>query len=94
MLLHVTSAELKLTSIPPLQQRQCSERVSNSWDKLRIAWLSCRLEQVLSIGETVEEVSNSGFLGSVPTLQTQLLVDDSLLQVLPEELHLEIPAGQ
>ncbi len=37
--------------------------------------------QVLSIGETVEEVSDSGFLGPVPTLQVQLLVDDSLLQV-------------
>lgn len=38
--------------------------------------------QVLSIGETVEEVSDSGFLGPVPTLQVQLLVDDSLLQVI------------
>lgn len=37
--------------------------------------------QVLSIGETVEEVSDSGFLGPVPTLQVQLLTDDSLLQV-------------
>ena len=36
---------------------------------------------MLSIGETVEEVSDSGFLGPVPTLQVQLLVDDSLLQV-------------
>ncbi len=37
--------------------------------------------QVLSIGETVEEVSDSGFLATVPTLQVQLLTDDSLLQV-------------
>lgn len=34
-----------------------------------------------SIGETVEEVNDSGFNGNVPTLQTQLLADDSMLQV-------------
>jgi inosine/xanthosine triphosphate pyrophosphatase family protein len=37
--------------------------------------------QVLSIGETVEEVSDSGFLAQAPTLRTQLLADDSMLQV-------------
>lgn len=36
---------------------------------------------VLSIGETVEEVNDSGFLGTVPTLRVQLLQDDSLIQV-------------
>lgn len=36
---------------------------------------------VLAIGETVEEVSDSGFLGSTPTLRTQLMADDSMLQV-------------
>ena len=41
----------------------------------------CCFLQVLSIGETIQEVSDSGFLGPVPTLQIQLLVDDSLLQV-------------
>ena len=39
------------------------------------------LLQVLSIGETVEEVNDSGFLSTVPTLRTQLLADDSMLQV-------------
>lgn len=34
-----------------------------------------------SIGETVEEVNDSGFNGNVPTLRTQLLADDSMLQV-------------
>jgi hypothetical protein len=29
----------------------------------------------------VEEVNDSGFNGNVPTLQTQLLADDSMLQV-------------
>ena len=39
------------------------------------------LSQVLSIGETVEEVSDSGFLPQAPTLKVQLLADDSMLQV-------------
>ena len=36
---------------------------------------------VLSIGETVEEVTDSGFLGTTPTLTCSLLGDDALLQV-------------
>lgn len=36
---------------------------------------------VLSIGETVEEVSDSGFLGTTPSLCASLLGDDSLMQV-------------
>jgi hypothetical protein len=36
---------------------------------------------VLSIGETVEEVTDSGFLGTTPTLSCSQLGDDSLLQV-------------
>ncbi|PSC75463.1 splicing factor 3B subunit 3-like [Micractinium conductrix] len=42
---------------------------------------------VLSIGETVEEVSDSGFNGNVPTLQVQLLADDSMLQIYPGGLR-------
>eukprot|EP00891_Asterochloris_glomerata_P004111 jgi/Astpho2/4111/e_gw1.00063.10.1_t len=42
---------------------------------------------VLSIGETVEEVSDSGFLATSPTLRTQLLVDDSMLQIHPQGLR-------
>ena len=37
---------------------------------------------VLSIGETVEEVTDSGFLGTTPTLSCSLLGEDALLQVL------------
>ena len=37
--------------------------------------------KVLSIGETVMEVNDSGFSGTVETLRIQLLVDDSMLQV-------------
>lgn len=37
---------------------------------------------VLSIGETVEEVTDSGFLGTTPTLGCSSLGDNALLQVL------------
>jgi hypothetical protein len=37
--------------------------------------------QVFSIGEEVKETNDSGFLGTVPTLHTQLLADGSMLQV-------------
>ena len=36
---------------------------------------------VLSIGETVEEVTDSGFLGTTPTLGCSSLGDNALLQV-------------
>lgn len=36
---------------------------------------------VLSIGETVEEVTDSGFLGTTPTLSCSALNDDALVQV-------------
>ena len=42
---------------------------------------------MLAVGDTVEEVSDSGFLGTVPTLSASLLGDDSLLQVHPGGLR-------
>ncbi|XKL63223.1 hypothetical protein PGB90_005587 [Kerria lacca] len=39
---------------------------------------------VLSIGETVEEVSDSGFLGTTPTLSCSALGDDAVVQVYPD----------
>lgn len=36
---------------------------------------------VFSIGEEVKETNDSGFLGTVSTVHTQLLQDSSLLQV-------------
>ncbi len=36
---------------------------------------------VFSIGEEVKETSDSGFLGTVATLHTQLMEDGSMLQV-------------
>ena len=42
---------------------------------------------VLSIGETVEEVTDSGFLTSVPTLAVQLLGEDGLIQIHPKGIR-------
>jgi len=42
---------------------------------------------VLSIGETVEEVTDTGFLSSAPTLAVQQLGEDALLQVHPKGIR-------
>ena len=42
---------------------------------------------VLSIGETVEEVTDSGFLGTMPTLCCSQLGENALIQVYPEGIR-------
>ncbi|RKO91294.1 splicing factor 3B subunit 3-like protein [Blyttiomyces helicus] len=42
---------------------------------------------VLSIGETVEEVADTGFLNSTPTLTVAQLGDDALVQVYPKGIR-------
>lgn len=42
---------------------------------------------VLSIGETVEEVTDTGFLSSAPTIAVQQLGEDGLLQVHPKGIR-------
>lgn len=42
---------------------------------------------VLSIGETVEEVADSGFLGTTPTIACSLLGDDALIQIYPDGIR-------
>jgi splicing factor 3B subunit 3 len=42
---------------------------------------------VLSIGESVEEVVDSGFLGTTPTLSCSALGDDALVQVYPDGIR-------
>ncbi|KAF2295949.1 hypothetical protein GH714_035293 [Hevea brasiliensis] len=42
---------------------------------------------VLSIGETVEEVSDSGFLDTTPSIAVSLIGDDSLMQVHPNGIR-------
>jgi splicing factor 3B subunit 3 len=42
---------------------------------------------VLSIGETVEEVTDTGFLASSPTLAVEQLGEDALVQVYPQGIR-------
>lgn len=42
---------------------------------------------VLSIGETVEEVTDSGFLGTMPTICCSQLGEDALVQIYPEGIR-------
>ncbi|KAG2186047.1 hypothetical protein INT43_002485 [Umbelopsis isabellina] len=42
---------------------------------------------VLSIGETVEEVTDTGFLASSPTIAVEQLGEDSLIQVYPQGIR-------
>ncbi|XP_065160888.1 splicing factor 3B subunit 3 isoform X2 [Atheta coriaria] len=42
---------------------------------------------VLSIGETVEEVTDSGFLGTTPTLCCASFADNGLVQIFPEGIR-------
>nr|CAG8441343.1 1268_t:CDS:10 [Entrophospora candida] len=42
---------------------------------------------VLSIGETVEEVTDTGFLASTPTLDVHQLGNDALLQIYPQGIR-------
>ncbi|CAG8467179.1 432_t:CDS:10 [Ambispora leptoticha] len=42
---------------------------------------------VLSIGETVEEVTDTGFLSTTPTLDVHQLGDDALLQIYPQGIR-------
>ncbi|XP_053201633.1 splicing factor 3B subunit 3-like isoform X1 [Panonychus citri] len=42
---------------------------------------------VLSIGETVEEVTDSGFLGTTPTLACAQIGNDALIQIYPEGIR-------
>ena len=42
---------------------------------------------VLSVGDSVEEVTNTGFIDSSPTLHTSQIGDDSLIQIYPEGIR-------
>jgi hypothetical protein len=41
----------------------------------------------LSIGETIEEVQDTGFLSAAPTLAVQQISANALLQVHPQEIR-------
>jgi len=56
------------------------ERLDSEFDRyIIVSFTNATL--VLSIGETVEEVMDSGFLGTEPTLSVALLLDNSMIQI-------------
>ena len=46
---------------------------------------------VLSIGDTVEEVLDSGFLATAPSLLISLMADDSHIQIHPSGIRHLLP---
>ncbi len=59
---------------------------TDSYDRyIVVSFLNATL--VLSIGDTVEEVTDSGFLGTTSTMNVGLLGDDSLVQIYPSGIR-------
>eukprot|EP01147_Barroeca_monosierra_P004133 gene4133-67_t len=75
---HVDDAVFKLSHSKSLQTEE-----SDTY--LVLSFIDKTL--VLGIGETVEEVKDSGFLEDVPTLSASRIGDDSLLQIYPGGLR-------
>lgn len=90
---------MQVWSILALHKRSWSRTRSSSflWNKIRfpfadefdayiiVSFVNATL--VLSIGETVEEVTDSGFLGTTPTLSCSLLGEDALVQASTATWH-------
>jgi splicing factor 3B subunit 3 len=65
----------------------CYNGVAEEYDAyIIVSFVNATL--VLSIGETVEEVTDSGFLGTTPTLSCSALGEDALVQVSVSQEHL------
>lgn len=75
-------SEMAVSELPgnPTAVWTVKKRIDDEFDAyIVVSFVNATL--VLSIGETVEEVTDSGFLGTTPTLSCSLLGDDALLQV-------------
>lgn len=78
----VSVTEMAVSELPgrPSAVWTVKEKFGDSFDKfIVVSFTNATL--VLSIGENVEEVPDSGFLASVPTIEVVVLADDALLQV-------------
>ncbi|EFJ13812.1 hypothetical protein SELMODRAFT_181612 [Selaginella moellendorffii] len=81
-------SEMAVSQLPgvPSAVWTVKKSVTDEFDAyIVVSFLNATL--VLSIGETVEEVSDSGFLDTTPSLQVSLLGDDSLMQVYPNGIR-------
>ncbi|XP_014289805.1 splicing factor 3B subunit 3 isoform X1 [Halyomorpha halys] len=78
-------SEMAVSELPgsPNAVWTVKKRATDEYDAyIVVSFLSATL--VLSIGETVEEVADSGFLGFTSTLACSALGDDAAVQVYPE----------
>lgn len=78
----VSVTEMAVSELPgrPSAVWTVKEKFGAEFDKyIVVSFTNATL--VLSIGENVEEVPDSGFLASVPTIEVVVLADDALLQV-------------
>ena len=78
----VSVTEMAVSELPgrPSAVWSVKEKFGDEFDKfIVVSFTNATL--VLSIGENVEEVPDSGFLASVPTIEVVILADDALLQV-------------
>jgi splicing factor 3B subunit 3 len=78
----ISVTEMAISELPgrPNAVWTVKEEVENGNDKYIIVSFN-NATLVLSIGENVEEVTDTGFLASVPTIEVVLLADNALLQV-------------
>ncbi|KAK6617102.1 Splicing factor 3B subunit 3 [Polyplax serrata] len=81
-------SEMAVSELPgnPNAVWTVKRRVEEEYDAyIIVSFVNATL--VLSIGETVEEVTDSGFLGTTPTLSCSALGDDALVQVYPDGIR-------
>eukprot|EP00096_Caligus_rogercresseyi_P001884 TRINITY_DN1328_c0_g1_i3.p1 TRINITY_DN1328_c0_g1~~TRINITY_DN1328_c0_g1_i3.p1 ORF type:complete len:934 (+),score=262.89 TRINITY_DN1328_c0_g1_i3:215-3016(+) len=81
-------AEMAVSELPgnPNAVWTVKKRADDDFDSyIIVSFVNATL--VLSIGETVEEVTDSGFLGTTPTLSCSSLGDDALVQVYPDGIR-------
>lgn len=78
----ISVTEIAISELPgkPNAVWTVKDDIENENDKYIIVSFN-NATLVLSIGENVEEVTDSGFLASVPTIEVILLADNALLQV-------------
>uniref|UniRef100_A0A1B0CWY9 Splicing factor 3B subunit 3 n=1 Tax=Lutzomyia longipalpis TaxID=7200 RepID=A0A1B0CWY9_LUTLO len=81
-------SEMAVSELPgnPNAVWTVKKRIDDEYDAyIIVSFVNATL--VLSIGDTVEEVTDSGFLGTTPTLSCSSLGDDALVQVYPDGIR-------
>ncbi|XP_003744848.1 splicing factor 3B subunit 3 [Galendromus occidentalis] len=81
-------SEMAVSELPgnPSAVWTVKKRADDEYDAyIVVSFINATL--VLSIGETVEEVTDSGFLGTTPTLACHQIGHDALVQIYPEGIR-------